>query len=594
MSREDDIKKLISTHNKRLQELEQKKASYGISADPSIPIEIKDIEAETQILRIELELLRGNFDDTELRKISFFLLGRGTLQGDMVEDKVQYLTRAVAEGSKIETLTEYIREFRPTISPDSLEVRPTISPDNLKITSPQKSPTQIEFVNRVSEIQYITNPLCPPYLLMSAPGGYGKTKLLETLKFQFEQQGWLCISIKLNRKNTYSLQELTRIILREITDEISERQTIETPAQCGSAIATQILGRLGRDKSNCILLIDEAETLGVDIAKQLLDGIIPTLNNGLKVSASFETFRMIIAGRYIADWQRITHEIRPDLIPLGPFTFPVVQESVRCYAEKEEIIINAETRRGIASHLMYLTGGHPGCIARILKRYEPGVTADLFLLGEGGDNHYETVIRPVIEEIRNGIPRQLRKTFDTLSVVRYFNPRLLQYFAKTGLIVWSKSEHELSDQLTQTYLVTREKGFLQDGVIRRMLAIRLRRTNPKRFIRICEEAVAFYEESLQNPKVIRPDVIAVELLFQTLQLLSLEASGRKQKMFTRLSDILEMLTNVHDFDDIKQVFFDFLNKDWEFQFNFNYLLRDGTYDHEHPFTEFKQKIEDFR
>ncbi len=46
MPRSDDIKKLISIHNRRLQNLREQKAFQGISADPKISQEIEDIEAE--------------------------------------------------------------------------------------------------------------------------------------------------------------------------------------------------------------------------------------------------------------------------------------------------------------------------------------------------------------------------------------------------------------------------------------------------------------------------------------------------------------------------------------------------------------------
>lgn len=54
MSREDNIKELITVHHKRLQELKKQRAMYGISVDPRIPVEIDEIEAQIEKLQAEL------------------------------------------------------------------------------------------------------------------------------------------------------------------------------------------------------------------------------------------------------------------------------------------------------------------------------------------------------------------------------------------------------------------------------------------------------------------------------------------------------------------------------------------------------------
>ena len=57
MSQRDDIKKLIIEYSRRLQKLKEKKARLGVSADPSLDIEIEDIEAELEKLQTQLESL---------------------------------------------------------------------------------------------------------------------------------------------------------------------------------------------------------------------------------------------------------------------------------------------------------------------------------------------------------------------------------------------------------------------------------------------------------------------------------------------------------------------------------------------------------
>jgi len=70
MSRQDDIKKLITTYNRRLQVLEEQRALQGISVDPKILMEIEDIsvqisELETELAEIKLLKIELGLEDIE-------------------------------------------------------------------------------------------------------------------------------------------------------------------------------------------------------------------------------------------------------------------------------------------------------------------------------------------------------------------------------------------------------------------------------------------------------------------------------------------------------------------------------------------------
>lgn len=72
MSREDDIRRLIVKHTRRLQKLKEKKAELGISTDPSLDIEIEDIEAELAKLQAELAALPKIVRQNPYRGLSAF------------------------------------------------------------------------------------------------------------------------------------------------------------------------------------------------------------------------------------------------------------------------------------------------------------------------------------------------------------------------------------------------------------------------------------------------------------------------------------------------------------------------------------------
>lgn len=57
MSRQDELKKQIINHQRRLSKLKEKQALKGINADVDLPIEIEDIETEIEQLQAELKTL---------------------------------------------------------------------------------------------------------------------------------------------------------------------------------------------------------------------------------------------------------------------------------------------------------------------------------------------------------------------------------------------------------------------------------------------------------------------------------------------------------------------------------------------------------
>ena len=56
MPQQNDIQKLITQHQRRLQKLRERQAKQGISTPPEVLTEIEDIEAQIDRLRAELEI----------------------------------------------------------------------------------------------------------------------------------------------------------------------------------------------------------------------------------------------------------------------------------------------------------------------------------------------------------------------------------------------------------------------------------------------------------------------------------------------------------------------------------------------------------
>lgn len=527
------------------------------------------------------------FSQQDLKLAAFALLGSGgygNLQGPTLEERKISLVENLDLRDQLPGLLEFIYEARPDI----------IEMEEFKQLEPQiVSPTQsraVEFVNRVNEIQYITNPYAPKHLIISAPSGYGKTQLLKTLRTQLQGQGWLCIYIELDRRQTYQLDDIALKILEEVSDGSQDyKATTYTAEEYGYEIAHNLVERFQNVRVIGVLFsIDEAEALSKDTAEQFINKLVPSISEGLTNAEYYHPNRFILSGRYIAELQQLATESIWQPYSIAPFSFEVVQLTVENFAANTSSPLSSKTKLEIASHMMYLTGGHPGCMAEMLKNIRPAWPPDRYF-----DRLYKQIVKPVIAEIRENIPRDLINIFDTLSVVRRFNSDLLDVFIQKNLIDWNRKPYMLEDKLTESLLITRKRGFLEDNITQRLLAVDLAKTDIERFTRICHTALNFYKSSLASSGINRPDIIAVETIFQTLQCCALSKEECREYIFEEIPTILDVLVQGRNARDIMRSFQELLANDWELRFYFNYLLRDGVY-RESPYQDLLKMVSDFQ
>ena len=464
----------------------------------------------------------------------------------------------------------------------------------------------MEFVNRVDELQYLTGRYCPPYLLLSAPMGFGKTRLLRAVQEQLERQKWLCLFVELSREAPATMNDIALNILQQLKRQGIQGANLSTPESAGHHIGTAILQTLHQTRQENILLIfDEVEALEEYVLHQLLDQFLLVLKDTLRIVNHSIRLRLILSGRYICHWKQFNVKIPLELMHLTPFSFPPVFQIVESCAAKSQLNISQTYAREFASHLMSFTGGHPGCMAAILQR-EFEIPIVLMLQRE--ESYYTEIIRSVIDEIQDNINAlllstdhntpemsagHLGKIFLVLSVVRQFNARLLKYFIEYGLIQWSRSEYELEKLLLKTYLISKKSGFLQDGITRRLLAIQLRRKDLPLFLKICETARQFYQTRLKDPATHRPEMLALELLLQQLYVLAYADKSAKEEFFHALPEVLHTLVFKRDARAVMECFYELLQADWEFRFTFNYLLREDVYDDASPFNQLLEHITNF-
>lgn len=469
--------------------------------------------------------------------------------------------------------------------------------------SKQDNLPRLPFVNREEELKHILSNYGPPYHLIDAPAGYGKTALLEELQYQFEQQQWLCAYISVQQHRT--LPRITNVLARKLEVSLNGKH-----GRLGQKLGEALVQQRGEEfhsqeegKKGVVVLIDidkkPWDSLQTAI-NALFANFIPDLQQALHRLEFFQNghnlFRVVFAGRYLSAKTPLRTGFRLTPLRLAAFNYDVVRETVKAYLPHQREIGQ------LTAHLMHYTAGHPGGIARVLRLYEEKgeESADVFF-NSFADEIRESLIWPQSDAIRNDINPSLRRVFDDLSVFRYLDYHILQQLLDE---MPSSTEYadafDLADILTEHYLMSWEGRFLRDGITRRLVVLRfLREIGTKAFAWHCERAQRFCADRLKNHSIQLPERWTVELWFQFLQQRTEDIQSDQKRheirtiFFERIvPGTLRLLVQERNAREEQSALKRMLHCDWEFRFTINYYLRKNQYSDE-PYHALQTNIERF-
>jgi hypothetical protein len=439
---------------------------------------------------------------------------------------------------------------------------------------------------------------------VDGPAGFGKTTFLLELQKYYQASGWVCAYSKLPKKIRIDTRYIASLIIRQL-DPAKKIEPDATIPALGAQIAACLLSHPINEKTTPILLkqaehmgaalfIDNAEVLD-DATVLSLSELIVGINKSLMVTGFYHKnnmFRFFLSGR---DLRRKRNNVLRKILPysglsLSPFTFQYVEETVKKYVQKAESTLPDETSARIAAKLMYLCGGHPGLIAEILTELTESsfASASAWLEKQPDDEFTErsAAFGAVVENYAGDIPG-LAPVINTLSVFRRFGPWLLRDLIQDGHISAWQDEHQLANELTNSYLLHREKeGYLEDSITQRLLNIQLRFSDNKTFQELCRRGMGFYRGRLSHPKTLHPVQWAVEYLYLCLQYAYYAEDKRGAELKVYFLDIIRECTTLlnKNWDDqgLCSDLFVALREDWELEFFTNYfLMQNDLYTDEH-------------
>ncbi|MHC5614880.1 MAG: hypothetical protein ACYTXA_28855 [Nostoc sp.] len=487
--------------------------------------------------------------------------------------------------------------------------------NQLNQQSVELEPDKIPFTNRDAAINEITATNSPPYRLVTAPEGYGKTELLKQILGRFQELQWCCTYASISSYET--IEDLEKRLANSLQLPLPEGHQLSWGERLGLLLHRNWATKWqSQGKKGIVLLID-------------LDGNAPQKQRLNELFNDFKEFawriekclkelqffkensrrlRVVIAARCLVDLP--SDRIFPKLT-LSPFNWEVIEDTATKYLNSSKM--TSESLALLAGHLLYLTGGHPGGIAEALKVYRGGgYTVNLFI-NSYGNQLWEKNLKKCRDQIRESLTKEnnhLYESIEKLSIFPIINSTcILKEAVRRFQLPFSDDSFKLNAELTKTSIFTRDKMVIKDGMTRRLLVIGLlRESSPGNFQELCSEAadicLKYIHELKSKNDSAAAGIWSMQYFFQILQQhagfinfgpnsLAYRQELRKDFFDKTVEETLGIFQNtdreqIHDFlCTLKSE----VENDWEFQFVVNYYLHNEEYN-DAPYKYLIQRLDE--
>jgi hypothetical protein len=542
--------------------------------------------------------------------------------GSNLPAKLMWFIEAIERLGKEEEMWAVLKEIQPNIV-NSLDI--TV-PDPVE---PERPPYSDGFFNRKKEWEEIVvhpenDELDALYYLFDAPAGYGKTALMDKIRQEFQRRGWLQASVCLEKGA--QLPHFANKLANQLgLDPAKDLRYFDDPQRMGIEFGGIIAHQLA-DKKGFALLLDidkRTDETVLSTLEKILKGFIPVLYESLEfnhrscVPLNYKNYRVVIAGRYLATKvSYFREEIEPifNRRELSPFNYKVTRDLCdHHFKEKHETYPkddNYQEKLGeFAAHLLFYSGGHPGCMLKILEQFdESDNPPHLFFEDESNiDKINRDIMSPEADYVLKSLPSEWFTAFEIFCIYRFLSADLLKRLLDEKLIFRGLANHadDLMSKLKLSCLMDwgdkANRWYLRDGIVRRVLAVGRRiKIGSEEFKCECDRARRLCKECLEEFDDNRASWV-IEMLFQHLHAHANEINDREKRRVLRkqfideiLPDTLDNMTNGSSHSSIYhlEMLQGKIENDDEFSFTVNYYLRDERYNGI-PFQELKKNLEQY-
>lgn len=450
------------------------------------------------------------FDEDELRTLcSDLRVDYEDLPGQGKSGKARGLVAFLERHGYLPELVKTCSQQRPHVSWED-------TPDRQSL-----SVLESEFVNRQSELSLLNverlRASLSPYVLISAPAGYGKSYLMRHLVAAMEADETLCYTWGY-RYIDFDRQIGTPIgyIVQSITGQSLQHDPDSAMDLVCRYIVQMVADPLPDDHGGrraVLLIFDSVERLDDQTAQwlcKLLGALRKRTRSG---QAEIVTVRAIIAGRNVEPfWENYARTSArlpaPQRIELTPFDDNPIQDLVWRQGRAVRVTLDEQTVVQIADELQFLSGGHPRVICSLIEE----LASQSFAIGpveEYFQQQREYLTRrhlaPVVDGLLDAIDAPLVEAVRVLSVFRRVNANTVQALVKAGALLMPPNTDEvmLLGELQRHHLLSKpciREPFYRDHLMRRILALDMAHSSKDRALyrRLNRIAVELYESWIHN------------------------------------------------------------------------------------------------
>ena len=372
-----------------------------------------------------------------------------------------------------------------------------------------------DFFNREDEIRYVVGPAAKPFTEFYSVAGSGKTELLKKIEDQYRLGGvvWLRAFVSFEEKPGLTPLDLAKELSRQTLNygledplqrakdeftsgEVSEDQAV---ARAGH-LAADDLGKAWANR-RVVLLFDASEQMPEPLQRWVEKELIPALRSHL-MDLKWQV-RVVFAGRKPMGWENVNLKSNLNSFSLSPFDETTVGEMLDWFAAlRLNTPLPPEKRRRIIQDILDITGGHPGCIKKVLEHLADrdfDVQAD-YVYSER-KTLFEKFVYPTLEkEILSKVPPELRPPLEIVSVFRRLLPDTLDVLTEKKYLDQEYGPaFKLLGNLRETYLVSsadRSQVHMYDldATVKHILALRMELSEFARYRKLNALALAFYDQ----------------------------------------------------------------------------------------------------
>jgi hypothetical protein len=470
--------------------------------------------------------------------------------------------------------------------------------------APSSPSDDLQFVNQLEALDAVLSQPQANNFVIDAPVGYGKTRLLKELSIRLAQRDWYIRTISFDTSHVKPLTEhdaigfvARHLDIKQIGDaEEMGRKVAEHLHQMSVNSAAH------RNATGTVLILDSIEQVSTTGSIKIYHELRAFFEGLRRASEFFDryTLRIILAGRYIS--RHISIPGDSIVINLRPFDLSVIRQAIDRFFEKQGVMLSIVRSRDLAQHVLYLTGGHPEMIRRVLMEQDIGLvhnqTIDLKKWMSLYTNDIRTrIVKPTIDSIRGDIPQDLWNVLEALSVFRRFNRHILKQLPPREITGYT-THFELIDGLKQARLIKHTGSYFEDGVLRPSIVRWLQFFYPDRFQKYCQTADDILAGQLSRPvegmtrAYILKELLYIALIRRYQIVLHEDAEARETSLRSLYEMILGHIRTIRasglDRDGLEEILDDLLNAlqdDADLSFLFDYI-----FDHLQSYSTFIHKI----